>query len=200
MPLRSVCVFCASNLGRSDVFADAARRLGTELARRDITLVYGGASVGLMGVLADTVLDGGGEVVGVITEPLVAREIAHGGLTELLVVDTMARRKATMAARSDAFVMLPGGYGTLDEFFEMVTWAQLHLHDKPCGILDVDDYFDGLLTFLARGVDEQLLRAEHRAMLVVDTEPAALLDRLADADPTPAGKWFEPPGSARPPA
>ena len=193
MGLRSVCVFCASNRGRSDVFAQAAHRLGTELAQRDITLVYGGASVGLMGVLADAVLEGGGQVVGVITQPLVAKEIAHGGLTELLVVDTMAQRKEAMAERSDAFVMLPGGYGTLDEFFEMVTWTQLHLHDKPCGILDVDDYFAGLLAFLARGVDDQLLRAEHHDMLVVDTDPASLLDRLADTDPTPAGKWLTPP-------
>ncbi len=193
MPLESVCVFCASNLGRSAVFADAARQLGVELARRHVTLVYGGASVGLMGVLADAVLDGGGDVVGVITAPLVAREIAHGGLTDLLVVDTMAERKEEMAARSDGFVMLPGGYGTLDEFFEMVTWTQLHLHDKPCGVLDVDHYFDGLLAFLARGVDEQLLRAEHRDMLVVDTEPGSLLDRLDRAEPSPAGKWLPPP-------
>lgn len=192
MGLRSVCVFCASNRGRSDVFAQAARRLGTELAQRDITLVYGGASVGLMGVLADAVLEGGGQVVGVITQPLVAKEIAHGGLTELLVVDTMAQRKEAMAERSDAFVMLPGGYGTLDEFFEMVTWTQLHLHDKPCGVLDVDRFFDGLLAFLARGVDEQLLRPEHRDMLVVDADPGSLLDRLERADPSPIGKWMSP--------
>ncbi len=199
MALRSVCVFCASNIGRSDVFADAARRLGTEIARRDLVLVYGGASVGLMGVLADAVRSGGGEVVGVITEPLVAHEIAHPGLTELLVVESMAQRKAAMAERSDAFVMMPGGYGTLDEFFEMVTWSQLHLHDKPCGIYDVDDFFEGLLAFLRRGVDEQLLRAEHLDVLVVDTDPSALLDRLASADPTPAGKWLTPPASGPPP-
>jgi uncharacterized protein (TIGR00730 family) len=190
MPLQSICVFCASNIGRTEVFADAARRLGTELAERGISLVYGGASIGLMGVLADAALDGGGEVTGVITASLVRQEIANPRLTTLLVVDSMAERKAAMAERADAFAMLPGGYGTLDEFFEMVTWTQLHLHDKPCAIYNVDGYFDGLLDFLARCTADELLRLEHLDMLVVDTDPGSMLDRLASSRPTAAEKWF----------
>jgi uncharacterized protein (TIGR00730 family) len=192
MALRSLCVFCASNIGRTEVFADAARRLGTELARRDITLVYGGASIGLMGVLADAALDAGGQVTGIITAPLVEREIAHPRLTTSLVVDSMAERKAAMAERSDAFVMLPGGYGTLDEFFEMVTWTQLHIHAKACAIHNVDGYFDGLLDFLARCSADELLRPEHLDMLIVDDDARSMLDRLTDARPTDAEKWFDP--------
>jgi uncharacterized protein (TIGR00730 family) len=193
MALQSVCVFCASNVGRTEGFADATRRLGAEMARRGLALVYGGASIGLMGVLADAVLDGGGEVTGVITESLVGQEIANPRLTSLLVVESMAERKAAMAERADGFVMAPGGYGTLDEFFEMVTWTQLHLHQKPCAIFNVDGYFDGLLAFLARCRADELLRPEHLDMLVVDTDPGSVLDRLASSRPTAADKWFDPP-------
>jgi len=156
----------------------AARELGDRLAARRIGLVYGGASVGLMGELADAVLAGGGEAVGVIPGRLVGRELAHAGLTELHVVETMHERKALMAQLSDAFVVLPGGAGTLDEFFEALTWRQLGLHAKPLALLDVDGFFEPLLALADHLVEEGFVLAEFRALLLVEREPAALLDRL----------------------
>src|SRR5579864_5660001 len=181
-------VFCGSSLGRSPAYAQAARELGREMLARNVGLVYGGASVGLMGVLADTVLAGGGEVVGVIPRHLVAREIAHAGLTDLRVVDTMHERKALMAELGDAFVALPGGAGTLEELFEAWAWAQLGLHVKPCGVLNVDGYYDSLLQLVRHTVEEGFMRTEYAAMLIAEQQAAALLDRFSTY--RPAGeKW-----------
>ena len=182
--VRRVCVYCGSSTGGRPVFATAARSLGRELARRGVGLVYGGAHVGLMGVLADACLAAGGEVVGVIPASLVAVEIAHEGLTELHVVGSMAERKARMNELAHAFVAMPGGFGTLEEFFETVTAVQLGRHAKPCGLLDVDGFFGPLLGFLDHAVEEGLLRPHNRAVVVVDDDPGGLLDRLDRWEPS----------------
>jgi uncharacterized protein (TIGR00730 family) len=183
VPLTRVCVFCGSSPGARPEYAKAAGLLGCSLAQRGIGLVYGGASIGLMGVLADTVLAGGGTVDGVIPRALVDREIAHSGLTRLHVVETMHERKALMNELSDAFVALPGGMGTLDELAEAFTWAQLGIHAKPCALLDAAGYFDAFLVFLDRAVEDGFLWAAHRERLLVDVEADSLLDRLAAARP-----------------
>jgi uncharacterized protein (TIGR00730 family) len=189
--MRSVCVFCGSSAGSRAEYAEAARRFGAALAERGLELVFGGGHVGLMGVLADAALQAGGRVVGVIPQALVERELAHGGLSELRMVDTMHQRKALMADLSDAFVALPGGYGTLDETFEILTWAQLGLHTKPVGLLNVAGYFDSLLAWIDRAVAERFLPAEHRNFLLVERQPEALLERLSEARPAPATpKWI----------
>jgi uncharacterized protein (TIGR00730 family) len=176
--IRSICVFCGSSSGVSPAYETAARVFAESLVERNIRLVYGGASVGLMGAIADTALRAGGTVVGVIPRALVDREIAHRGLTELHVVDTMHERKARMAGLSDAFVALPGGLGTLEELFEVWTWGMLGLHAKPYGILDVDGYYSPLIHFLDHARDEGFIRPAQRAMLVVETDATRLLDRL----------------------
>jgi uncharacterized protein (TIGR00730 family) len=185
-----ICVFCGSSTGRGSTYVDAARQLGRTLAARRIGLVYGGASVGTMGVIADMVLDAGGEVFGVIPRSLVDREIAHSNLTRLDIVDGMHERKARMAELADGFVALPGGAGTLEELFEVWTWAQLGLHDKPIGLLDVAGYFDALLELTGHMVAEGFLSAAHRDMLVVEPEPELLLDRLASYV-APQSKWAQ---------
>jgi len=177
--MRRICVFCGSAVGVRPAYADAARGLGRELARRGLGLVYGGASVGLMGVLADTVLGEGGEVIGVIPGPLAARELAHAGLTKLHVVASMHERKATMARLSDGFVALPGGLGTLEETLEVLTWAQLGIHRKPVGVLDVEGYWSALERMLAHAVGEGFVRPEYAALLLRGTSAPELLDRLA---------------------
>lgn len=187
----SVGVYCASSPGVDPAFAEAAKSLGSVLARRRIRLVYGGGRVGLMGVLADAVLAEGGAVHGVITQALKDKEVAHLGLTTLQVVTTMHERKATMADESDAFVMLPGGFGTLDEFFEALTWSQLGLHAKACGILNVNDFFDPLLDLFALATLQRFLRPEHRDMVVTDTDAESLLDRLASWTPVTVDKWLD---------
>jgi len=175
---RSICVFCASAPGISDVYAAATREFARAAVERGLRVVYGGASVGLMGVLADAVLGMNGEVVGVIPGALVNREIAHRGLTELHVVGTMHERKALMAQLSDGFVALPGGLGTLEELFEVWTWSQLGLHTKPCGLLNTSRYYAPLIAFLDHARDEGFVRRELRAELVVDDEPRRLLDQI----------------------
>jgi uncharacterized protein (TIGR00730 family) len=187
----SVGVYCASSPGVDPAFAEAAKSLGSALARRRVRLVYGGGRVGLMGVLADAVLAEGGAVHGVITQALKDKEVAHLGLTTLQVVTTMHERKATMADESDAFVMLPGGFGTLDEFFEALTWSQLGLHAKACGILNVNDFFDPLLELFAMATLQRFLRPEHRDMVVTDTDAESLLDRLASWTPVTVEKWLD---------
>jgi uncharacterized protein (TIGR00730 family) len=191
--VRAVCVFCGSSPGRDPAFALAARELGRTLAERDLALVYGGAHVGLMGAVADAALAAGGQAIGVIPSSLVDRELAHPGLTELLVVDTLAERKALMAERADAFVALPGGFGTVDELFEVVTWTQLGLHTKPIGLLDVHGFWDGLRAWVERAVAEGLVPALHGDLLAVGTEAGPLLDALASKAPAPpkwaAGDW-----------
>jgi uncharacterized protein (TIGR00730 family) len=176
---RAICVFCGSSSGANPAFADAAAAVGSGLAARGVELVYGGASVGLMGVVADAAIAAGGRATGVITEALAGHEIAHGALSDLHVVTTMHERKALMSSLSDAFVMLPGGFGTYEEFMESVTWAQLALHDKPCGILNVDGFFDDLLSFVGHATAEGFIKARHVQALVVAKDPEELFDALA---------------------
>jgi uncharacterized protein (TIGR00730 family) len=179
--VQSVCVFCGSNTGAGDAYAEAARALARAVARRRLRLVYGGGNVGLMGVLGDAAVGAGAHVIGVIPRRLVEREVAHSRLTELRIVETMHERKALMAELSDAFVALPGGLGTLDETFEMLTWIQLGIHRKPCALLDVNGYFERLAAFLDHAVEQRFLAAAHRAMLIVERDPDAALDRLASS-------------------
>ncbi len=175
---RSLCVFCGSSAGVNQAFAAAAERLGTGLAERGIGLVYGGASVGLMGVVADAVIAAGGRATGVITESLAGHEIAHSALSDLHVVTTMHERKALMSELSDAFVMLPGGFGTCEEFMESVTWAQLGIHDKRCGLLNVDGFFDHLLAFIGHAVAEGFIKDQQVQGLAVSSDVDHLLDEL----------------------
>jgi len=176
--IRSICVYCGARAGSLPDYAEAARRAGTALAERGTTIVYGGGSIGLMGILADAALAAGGKVVGIIPEHLSDREVAHARLTELHVVGSMHERKAMMMERADAFVALPGGLGTLEELFEVLTWCQLELHAKPCGLLNVRGYWDPLIAMLDRAVGERFLQARHRELLLVEYDIASLLRRL----------------------
>ena len=187
--MRRVCVYCGSSTGRRDEYVDAARELAAVLVRHEIELVYGGASVGVMGILADEVLALGGAVHGVIPKILVDKEIAHGGLTELHVVGSMHARKSMMAALSDGFIALPGGFGTLEEIVEVVTWGQLRFHDKPCGLLNVAGYFDRLLEFLDHTQQEGFLRPENRRMLLCDSTPAGLVGQFERYTAPHVEKW-----------
>ena len=190
--LISVAVYCGSSPGNDPAYREAAASLGQTLAERGISLVYGGGHVGLMGAVADAVLEHGGEAHGVITEALEAKEVAHHGLSTLRVVKTMHERKAAMADAADAFVMLPGGFGTLDEFFEVVTWTQLGIHDKPCGVLDVNGYFGPLRELIDGAVTAGFVHPAHGDMIVVDSAAGGLLDRLASWTPVPVSKWLGP--------
>lgn len=187
----TLCVFAGSNVGGDPAYRRAAEDLGRALVAREIDLVYGGARVGLMGVVADTVLAGGGRVIGVIPEALVAKEVAHHDLTELRIVGSMHERKAIMADLSHGFVALPGGWGTLEELFEVLTWAQLGLHRKPCGLLNANGYFDGLLAFVDHAIREGFVRPEYRAMLLVADTPAELLDHIARYEAPSVQKWID---------
>ena len=189
--LSTLCVYCASSPGIDPDFGLAASSFGRLLVERQIRLVYGGGHVGLMGLLADAVLQDGGQVHGVITRALEDKEVAHQGLTMLEVVDTMHQRKAAMADLADGFVMLPGGFGTLDEFMEAVTWTQLGIHSKPCGVLDVKGYFDPLRAMLERATRERFMREQHRAIVIVESDPEALLDRLSSWKPSTVEKWLD---------
>jgi uncharacterized protein (TIGR00730 family) len=189
--VKRVLVFCGSSPGSRAEYAEAAAALGGLLAARELELVYGGASVGLMGALADATLAAGGKVTGVIPNRLVEAEVAHAGLTDLRIVETMHERKALMAELSDAVIAMPGGTGTLDELFELFTWSQLGLHRMPLGLLNVADYWDPLLAFLEHAVAERFLRAEHLATLIVSREPDALLDELAEHKPQQLDKWLD---------
>jgi uncharacterized protein (TIGR00730 family) len=191
--MKRVCIFCGSASGFRPVHAEQTRLLGKLLIERGLELVFGAGHIGLMGILADAVLAGGGGAIGVIPQSLVDRELAHGTLSELRVVETMHQRKALMADLSDAFLALPGGYGTLDELFEILTWAQLGIHTKPIGLLNSEGFFDPLLAWLNHAVAEGFLKPKHRALLQVETEPGALLDRLASWRPrVHVEKWIEP--------
>jgi uncharacterized protein (TIGR00730 family) len=189
--MQRLCVFCGSSPGANSQYAELARHLGALLARRGLGLVYGGGNVGLMGLLADAVVRGGGQVIGVIPQSLVDREVAHSGLSDLRVVGSMHERKALMAELADGFVALPGGIGTLEEFCEILTWAQLGLHQKPCGLINVAGYFDRLMGFLDHAVSERFLRPEHRAMVLVEADPETLLDRFAAHRPPQLEKWID---------
>jgi uncharacterized protein (TIGR00730 family) len=188
---KHICVFCGSNPGARQAYTKAAASLATVLVERGIGIVYGGSNVGLMGTLADTALKAGGEVIGVIPQALVEKEVAHRGLSRLHVVSTMHERKALMAELAGGFIALPGGFGTLDELCEILTWAQLGIHSKPCGALNVEGYFNKLLSFLDHAVAEQLLKPAHRGILISDTQPASLLDRMLQAKPPLEPKWID---------
>jgi uncharacterized protein (TIGR00730 family) len=187
--MKRLCVFCGSNAGSRPDYIDAARNLGRALVKRHIDLVYGGASIGVMGVLADTVLAEGGYVIGVIPQTLVDREIAHTGLSELRVVKSMHERKTSMAELSDGFIALPGGLGTLEELFEVLTWAQLGLHQKPCGLLNICGYYRCLIDFLAHAVSETFLKEVYHAMLLVEEQPERLLERFERYKAPALAEW-----------
>jgi len=187
--IRRLAVFCGSNPGARPEYVEGARALGRLLCQRRVGVVYGGSSVGLMAALAETVLEEGGDIIGVIPKMLVEREVAHRALSDLRVVDSMHERKALMAELSDGFVALPGGIGTLEEFFEIWTWAQLGVHDKPCGLLNIAGYFDPLLEFLDRAVAEKFVRDVHRSMVIVESEPQALLRRFESYVAPKVVKW-----------
>jgi uncharacterized protein (TIGR00730 family) len=189
--IRRLAVFCGSSRGADPAYTAGANALGEALARHGIGLVYGGGSVGLMGVLADAVQRAGGEVTGVITEALVGLEVGHNGLGDLRVVATMHERKALMADLADGFVMLAGGFGTLDEFFEALTWSQLGIHDKPCAVLDPDGYFTNLLAFLDRAVTERFVSDTNRSLVLQVTDPDELIERLRSWRRPPGDKWLD---------
>ena len=191
--LRRICVFCGSSSGTREVYQQAARAVGRLLCRRGIELVYGGGRVGLMGIVANACLSEGGRVIGVIPQALADREVAHTGLTELRIVGSMHERKAIMADLSDAFVSLPGGFGTWEEFFEVLTWSQLGIQRKPCGVLNVDGYYDPLLEMADRALSEGFVREVHRDLLFSDADPERLLDRLSSYTVPAADKWVSRP-------
>lgn len=190
--MKRICVFCGSSAGRSQEYRLAAVGLGKLLAQRGIELVYGGAAVGLMGAVADAALAAGGEVIGVIPRALVDKEVAHTGLKDLRIVESMHERKALMAELSDAFIALPGGIGTFEEIFEVWTWTQLGDHRKPCGLLNVNGFYDKLLAFVDHVVEESFLKAAHKDMLLVGDRPETLLAKIADYEPPRDTKWIRP--------
>ena len=189
--MKRVVVFAGSNSGSQVEYCAAARELGHALVRRQLGLVYGGARVGLMGALADAVLEARGHVTGVIPKALVAKEVAHTGLSDLRVVASMHERKAVMSDLADGFIALPGGWGTLEEFFEVLTWGQLGLHQKPCGLLNVRGFFDGLLSFVDHSINERFVRRENRSMVLVDSSSDPLLDLLERYVPPVVEKWID---------
>ena len=189
--MKRVCVFTGSNGGVRSEYPSAARALGLALAERGIGLVYGGARVGLMGVIADAVLSAGGQAIGVIPQALIDKEVAHHGLTELRVVNSMHERKAMMADLSDGFIAMPGGWGTLDEFFEILTWAQLGLHRKPAALLNVHGYYDRLLAYVDHAKAEGFIRPQHAAMVLVAETPGALLEKMDAYQAPVVEKWIE---------
>ncbi|HKI02712.1 MAG TPA: TIGR00730 family Rossman fold protein [Thermoanaerobaculia bacterium] len=189
--MNALCVFCGSNPGADPAYAEAAADLGRALAERGVTVVYGGGRVGLMGVLADAALASGGAVTGVIPEALATKELAHEGLTDLRVVGSMHERKALMSELADGFIALPGGIGTLEEWFEVWTWSQLGFQPKPCGMLNVAGYYDHLLAFLDHMTAQRFLSEPHRSMAIVEQRAALLLDRMAAYQPPRAAKWID---------
>ncbi len=190
--MKTICVYCGSSPGLLPDYRESARRLGFELAARGLGLVYGGASVGVMGAVADAVLERGGKVSGVIPRSLATREVSHTGLDELFVVASMHERKAKMAELSDGFIALPGGWGTIEEIFEMLTWAQLGFHEKPCGLLNVASYYDSLFAFLESAIEQRFVKEEYRSMMMMDDSPGALLDRFSAYRAPRVKKWIGP--------
>ena len=190
--LRNICVFCGSRDGAQAEYRDAAANLGRVMARRGITLVYGGAKVGLMGAVADAAREAGGKVIGIIPQALVRKEVAHRDLQDLRIVGSMHERKAQMAELADAFIALPGGFGTFEEFFEIVTWAQIGLHRKPCALLNVAGYYDPLLTLIDHAIAEDFAPPAHRLIIVTDTNAERLLDTLETWETPLMEKWLRP--------
>jgi uncharacterized protein (TIGR00730 family) len=191
-PIRNICVFCGSRPGRDPAFMSVASDFGRILAERGLTLVYGGARVGLMGAVANAALEANGKVIGIIPKALVSKEIAHDRLTELFLTETMHDRKERMIEVSDAFVALPGGFGTYDELFETLTLAQVGLHDKPNALLDAGGFFQPLITLLRHTIEQEFAAPEHQGLIVIEQEPVALLDALAKWTPPPLGrKWMD---------
>lgn len=188
--MKKICVYCGSSNGKNPAYKDVARQLGLEFAKRKLSLVYGGAGIGLMGAIADAVLEQGGEVIGVIPQVLVDKEVAHKRLTELKIVDSMHARKALMADLADGFIALPGGLGTLEELFEILTWAQLGLHQKPCALFNVEHYYDALIAFLNNTVEEQFVKNSHRSMLLVGDSPSAIIDQLMSYQAPVTDRWL----------
>ncbi len=191
-PIKNICVYCGSSYGRQAVYMETAQALGELLAERGIRLIYGGAKVGLMGVVADAALSNGGEVIGVIPDSLVTHEVAHTGLTDLIITDSMHTRKMRMAELADAFIALPGGWGTLDEMFEVLTWAQLGFHQKPCGLLNVAGYYEGLKQFFKHTIEEAFVRSSNYDLLLIESEPNILLNRLLHYESSHTPKWIKP--------
>lgn len=189
MKIKKICVYCGSSPGKNPAYLQAAESLAKHMCKRGIGLVYGGAAIGVMGAVANAVLDSGGEVIGVIPSSLAVKEVAHSGLTELHVVASMHERKAMMAELSDGFIALPGGWGTLEEIFEILTWAQLGFHHKPCGLLNVGSYYDGLIAFLDNAFEQQFVNELCRPMLMKAPEPGALLDQFAEYRAPKVRKW-----------
>jgi uncharacterized protein (TIGR00730 family) len=189
--LQSVCVFCGSSPGLDPAYTEAARSLGRTLAKANIRLVFGGGHVGLMGVVSNAAIEAGGEAIGVIPKFLVERELAHTGLTDLRIVGSMHERKAMMSDLSEGFITLPGGTGTLEEFFEILTWAQLGEHEKPCGLLNVAGYYDPLLTVFDQMVNRGFLSEPNRDLVLVESEPERLLQRLESYQPPKTAKWID---------
>jgi uncharacterized protein (TIGR00730 family) len=189
--LRRICVFCGSNSGTHQIYQQAAQNVGRLLCRRGIELVYGGGNVGLMGVLANACLNEGGRVIGVIPQALADKELAHAGLTELRIVSSMHERKSVMADLSDAFVALPGGYGTWEEFFEVLTWSQIGIQRKACAVLNVNGYYDPLLEMADKAFSEGFIRDIHRDLLLSDSDPEQLLDRLSNYSVPTVDKWIQ---------
>ena len=187
-----ICVYCGSNPGKLPAYREAGRLLGNELARRGLGLVYGGASVGVMGAVADGVLEQGGSAIGVIPHFFATKEVAHHGLEELIIVNSMHERKSRMAELSDGFIALPGGWGTFEEIFEMLTWAQLGHHEKPCGLLNVESYYDELYRFLDKAIEQQFVKEAYRPMIMMDESPSGLLDRFDDYRAPRVKKWIGP--------
>lgn len=181
--MKAIAVFCGSSIGASAAYKEGAIALGKELAKRKITLVYGGSSIGIMGVIADTVLEEGGSVIGVMPNFLHEREISHPNLTDLIVVDSMHERKAKMADLVEGFIVLPGGPGTLDEFFEIFTWAQIGLHNKPCGLLNIDNYYEPLISLFDHMISQQFLHEKYRSMLLINDNPSNLIEKFATYQP-----------------
>ena len=190
MKIKRICVYCGSSPGKKPAYALAAAQLGKELCRRNIGLVYGGAAVGMMGVLADSVLEHGGEAIGVIPKSLAVKELAHENLSELHVVASMHERKAMMADLADGFIALPGGWGTLEEIFEILTWAQLGFHAKPCGLLNIEAYYDDLMAFLENSFEQEFVNPLYRPMLMTDKKPSQLLDQFAVYTAPKVRKWM----------
>ncbi len=193
--MKRICVFCGSSMGTNPAYAEAAKRLGAALARRTLELVYGGGTVGLMGTVANAALEAGGRVIGVIPKALQLRELAHVNLSSLHVTGSMHERKAKMAELSQGFIALPGGLGTLEEFAEIVTWAQLGIHARPCGLLDVEGYWRPFVAFLDHAVEEGFVSALHRGLIMIDSDPDALLDRFAAWKAPEIEKWVDQRGS-----